>query len=405
MKAKPHSEEPEGGKFIFTQIKQIKLNTPLIKLPSIITNHESVAVSARKTSAFTNNKTLKSKPIVEKSNKNQHQILYNHSIQPVIMTPDDNGILQRPPKICVDYLSHEWNKEDDLWTSWRVMLKDSDVTWLYGPLHTAWHSGHETSCQESPTSEDELNLMPSSARHKSYKSCLKKEKSFPETLRPKDTNHLISSHSDTQLYKKLQKVDDSDVSDCDTSSTCSSISGPSTPLAGPTRSSILPPVAEDSIVQQHHIRFNDQVEQCIAVDSADEDEDLNDSDLDSSSSDEGLEMNISLKKKKRDCSTICKLAPTKLKTDSINYGVYSSSKRCSTTTTSSTSSYSTTPPWTFDDDDLDVDDIDIDMGFDLGIIQPLQGDFNEQGIVDRAVNMVNNVREIVNWCSSMVFNI
>ncbi|CAG8485206.1 1574_t:CDS:2, partial [Dentiscutata heterogama] len=397
------------------------VNTPLIKLPSIITNHESVAVSARKTSAFTNNKILKSKPIVEKSNKNQHQLLYNHSIQPVIMTPDDNGIPQRPPKICVDYLSHEWNKEDDIWTSWRVMskqkkeiangirlenaswrtwakqkynlktvnpeklnwLKDSDVTWLYGPLHTAWHSGYETNCQETPTTEDELNLMPSSTRHKSYKSCLKKEKSFPETLRPK-RSHLISSNSDTQLYKKLRekKVDDSDVSDCDTSSTCSSISGPSTPLAGPTRSALLPPVAEDSIVQQHHIRFNDQVEQCIAVDSADEDEDLYDSDLDSSSSDEGLEMNISLKKKKRDCSTICKLAPTKLKSDSINYAP----------------SYPipTIPPPI---PNAPLNDQD------PGIIQPLQGDSNEQGIVDRAVNIVNNVREIVNWCSSVVFNI
>ncbi|CAG8851287.1 14789_t:CDS:2, partial [Racocetra persica] len=92
--------------------------------------------------------------------------------------------------ICVDYLSHEWNKEDDIWTSWRVMSKQkneiangihSDVTWLYGPLHTAWNSAHEKSCQKSPTTEDELNLLPSSPHHK---SCLKK-KSISETLRPR----------------------------------------------------------------------------------------------------------------------------------------------------------------------------------------------------------------------------
>ncbi|CAG8506571.1 18748_t:CDS:2 [Gigaspora margarita] len=278
------------------------------------------------------------------------------------MTPDDNGI-QRPPKICVDYLSHEWNKEDDIWTSWRVMskqkkeiangirlenaswrtwakqkyhlktvnpeklnwLKDSDVTWLYGPLHTAWHSGHENGCQKTPTTKDELNFMPSSTRHKSFKSCLKKEKSFPETFRPKVKSRLITSNSDTRLYEKLcEKDDDSDISDCETS-TCSSISGPSTPLTGPTR--FLSPVAEDddNSIQQLHIRFNDQVEQCIA---------------------------------KKDCSTICKLAPTKLKSDPIN-------------------------------------SIDPLNNEDAGIIPRLEGDQNEQGIVDRAVNIVHNVRQIV----------
>ncbi|KAF0465234.1 hypothetical protein F8M41_026304 [Gigaspora margarita] len=353
------------------------------------------------------------------------------------MTPDDNGI-QRPPKICVDYLSHEWNKEDDIWTSWRVMskqkkeiangirlenaswrtwakqkyhlktvnpeklnwLKDSDVTWLYGPLHTAWHSGHENGCQKTPTTKDELNFMPSSTRHKSFKSCLKKEKSFPETFRPKVKSRLITSNSDTRLYEKLcEKDDDSDISDCETS-TCSSISGPSTPLTGPTR--FLSPVAEDddNSIQQLHIRFNDQVEQCIAVDSADEDDDFLDSDHDSSS-DDGLQMNISLNKKK-DCSTICKLAPTKLKSDPINCNV-------------------PTPPsshWAIDDDDLDVDDIDMGFSYipppiaidplnneDAGIIPRLEGDQNEQGIVDRAVNIVHNVRQIVGWCSNIVFNI
>ncbi|TIB10560.1 hypothetical protein E3P92_03139 [Wallemia ichthyophaga] len=88
--------------------------------------------------------------------------------------PDDADAQTRLPSICVDYLSHEWD-EEDVWTSWRSMtkhkndisngirlenaswrtwwkqrnklktispetlnwLKDSDVTWLYGPLHTA----------------------------------------------------------------------------------------------------------------------------------------------------------------------------------------------------------------------------------------------------------------------------
>ncbi|KAF9565885.1 hypothetical protein CPC08DRAFT_604178, partial [Agrocybe pediades] len=87
--------------------------------------------------------------------------------------PDDSA-LTTLPRGQVDYLSHDW-QEEDVWRSWRNMtkqkneiangvrlenaswrtwwkqrnklktispetlnwLKDSDVTWLYGPLHTA----------------------------------------------------------------------------------------------------------------------------------------------------------------------------------------------------------------------------------------------------------------------------
>ncbi|CEH13661.1 Protein of unknown function DUF1752, fungi [Ceraceosorus bombacis] len=86
--------------------------------------------------------------------------------------PDDHEISKKTPSICVDYLSHNWTDED-VWSSWKAMtkrkneiangvrlenaswrtwakqrgklktispetlnwLKDSDVTWLYGPLH------------------------------------------------------------------------------------------------------------------------------------------------------------------------------------------------------------------------------------------------------------------------------
>ncbi|KAH9967176.1 hypothetical protein BC827DRAFT_1258337 [Russula dissimulans] len=95
--------------------------------------------------------------------------------------PDDSS-LSTQPRGQVDYLSHEW-REEDVWRSWRNMtrqkneiangvrlenaswrtwwkqrnklktvspetlnwLKDSDVTWLYGPLHTAvdWEPPHQ----------------------------------------------------------------------------------------------------------------------------------------------------------------------------------------------------------------------------------------------------------------------
>ncbi|SCV73296.1 BQ2448_7222 [Microbotryum intermedium] len=103
---------------------------------------------------------------------------YNVSMVPQNISggpmPDDSGITTRLPSICVDYLSHDW-AEDDVWASWKAMtkhkaeiangvrlenaswrtwakqrgnlktispetlnwLKDSDVTWLYGPLHTS----------------------------------------------------------------------------------------------------------------------------------------------------------------------------------------------------------------------------------------------------------------------------
>ncbi|KAE8271094.1 hypothetical protein A4X09_0g1255 [Tilletia walkeri] len=92
-----------------------------------------------------------------------------------IPAPDDAQIVpsHRLPSICVDYLSHQWARDEDVWNSWKAMtkskneiangvrlenaswrtwmkqmrnlktvspetlnwLKDSDVTWLYGPLH------------------------------------------------------------------------------------------------------------------------------------------------------------------------------------------------------------------------------------------------------------------------------
>ncbi|CAD6921214.1 unnamed protein product [Tilletia controversa] len=87
--------------------------------------------------------------------------------------PDDAQINSVLPSICVDYLSHHWDKDEQIWASWKAMtkskneitngvrlenaswrtwakqrgklktispetlnwLKDSDVTYLYGPLH------------------------------------------------------------------------------------------------------------------------------------------------------------------------------------------------------------------------------------------------------------------------------
>ncbi|KAH9995443.1 hypothetical protein BJV74DRAFT_769784 [Russula compacta] len=112
--------------------------------------------------------------------------------------PDDSS-LSTQPRGQVDYLSHEW-REEDVWCSWRNMtrqkneiangarlenaswrtwwkqrnklktispetlnwLKDSDVTWLYGPLHTAidWETPHQPRSDPAP-----VDKQPTSQAH------------------------------------------------------------------------------------------------------------------------------------------------------------------------------------------------------------------------------------------------
>lgn len=66
-------------------------------------------------------------------------------------------------------------------------LKDSDITWLYGPV---WLN-HIEPPPKSQTIQDNLNLTPS------IKSCLKK-KSMSET----SFLMIKGKYADTQLYKK-----------------------------------------------------------------------------------------------------------------------------------------------------------------------------------------------------------
>jgi len=417
-------------------------------VPSIIINNQVVASATKKkstTSTIPNNK------------------MRQRNCSMTIMIPADNmsGIIagiHHPPKMCVDYLSHEWTKEDDIWTSWKVMskqkkafangvrlenaswrtwakqkyslktvnpeklnwLKDSDVTWLYGPLHTAW-TNHIEFPPKSPTTEDKFNLMPSST-----KSCLKKKRSITEILRPTFSGRFggsfITSNSDNQLYNK-QRESDVD-SDCETSSTCSSISGPMTPTTGPTK---LPFERENRKIQ-----FNNCVEQCIAVESDEDVDELHDSDQESSS-DDGIVMNIFSKKdKRRDLSTICKLAPTKLKEDRIYINEYSSlysnysrrrvtsnsssnsySSKSTTPSSSSTSNTKTTTTTThkswMDDDDDDLDFLDFDQSSntsDSHYIIPPSDALNENhhnlqdddDYIEKTVNIIaNGVKGIVHW--------
>ena len=115
--------------------------------------------------------------------------------------PDDTQIESLTPEICVDYLSHDW-KDEDVWNSWKAMtkrkneianglrlenaswrtwakhrgklktvspqtlnwLKESDVTWLYGPLHG---EAKATPPPKVASTAERLNIDVSSSDRKS----------------------------------------------------------------------------------------------------------------------------------------------------------------------------------------------------------------------------------------------
>ncbi|KAL1925381.1 uncharacterized protein VTP21DRAFT_264 [Calcarisporiella thermophila] len=205
---------------------------------------------------------------------------------------DDSCVLSgstTPNNELIDYLSYTWGDEEDIAVSWRVMtkqknsiingirlenaswrcwfkqkynlptaspeqlnwLKDSDVTWLYGPLYfnrssspyssatspsSNTSSGNNTHTCTTPTNE----TSPSSDR---LKPVLKK------SLRPP----LLSRKTDLDIHRRTMHISSKHV------------------LAAH---------------RQPRLRFNDAVEQCIAIESSLED------DLDDYEKDEGEEGEI-----------------------------------------------------------------------------------------------------------------
>ncbi|KAJ7105467.1 hypothetical protein C8R43DRAFT_1046390 [Mycena crocata] len=235
--------------------------------------------------------------------------------------PDDSALVTLP-RGQVDYLSHEWT-EEDVWRSWRNMtrqkneiangmrlenaswrtwwkqrnklktvtpetlnwLKDSDVTWLYGPLHTAVEWTPPPKPKPDPTevgklssAEDRLDLA---AKHKP----ILKHRSISEMLQ---SDLLVSP-----LFSPAESEDGEEEDDGDNTINTSTfnlrparppllqtksaphIHRPSHPsLRKPSPPRILPPSMASSNGNQpptqsskRHITFNTFVEQCIAVDS------------------------------------------------------------------------------------------------------------------------------------------
>ncbi|KAJ7180781.1 hypothetical protein C8R46DRAFT_886463, partial [Mycena filopes] len=218
--------------------------------------------------------------------------------------PDDSSLVTRP-RGQVDYLSHEW-AEEDVWRSWRNMtrqkneiangmrlenaswrtwwkqrnklktvtpetlnwLKDSDVTWLYGPLHTAVDWTPPPKPKPDPTevgklssAEDRLDLA---AKHKP----ILKYRSVAELLQ--------SDLPISPLFSPAESEDEEALSAfsiptrpplTQTKSTPHMPPLPHASLRRPSPPRTTPPSMATPGPVRRHITFNTFVEQCIAVDS------------------------------------------------------------------------------------------------------------------------------------------
>ncbi|GAA99265.1 hypothetical protein E5Q_05959 [Mixia osmundae IAM 14324] len=263
---------------------------------------------------------------------------------------DDSEIQTRLPSICVDYLSHQWD-ETDVWASWKAMtkhkneivngvrlenaswrtwakqrnklktispetlnwLKDSDVTWLYGPLHTGVDPvpppkaatlgdrlGLESTAASSLSSDgsDNTEKAPLSVRGASTaraKKPILKYRSLSDILNlPSSPGPVLGSSATDGDYltrgaastdapagpgvpyaANLRKTAVAGASILSPATSTAirfsspevSDDGESTPHAGGSQSSRRN--SKDSKPKKH-ISFNHRVEQCIAVDQQDD---------------------------------------------------------------------------------------------------------------------------------------
>ncbi|KAK6541023.1 hypothetical protein TWF694_008403 [Orbilia ellipsospora] len=249
------------------------------------------------------------------------------------VTAIDDITLRAEPSRHVDYLSHEW-KEEDIWASWRYMIgkrkvydnaarlenaswrtwmkaknnlktvspeklnwmKDYDVTWLYGPLSTA---PERSSFSISPISP-ECSSAPrkSCHHHKTTKKTILKKRSMSEVLlqRSISSSNLLKQATasirsqQSQNHHRLSRpvMANRAVSDYATYPFVSKL-GTTNEGTSETTSAMESGIQSPSSSKKH-IHFNDRVEQCIAVEIKDEDDEMDEMDFDEEeedSSDEG----------------------------------------------------------------------------------------------------------------------
>ncbi|KAI9282906.1 hypothetical protein BC943DRAFT_295666 [Umbelopsis sp. AD052] len=257
-------------------------------------------------------------------------------------SPSGGSILG--PEICVDYLSYKFD-EMDLAASWRVMtkqkksvvngirlenaswrtwakqkgnlktvspqtlnwLKDSDVTWLYGPLHTVVKQDDKYSKPKESSTHDKLGLMNASTPIKSLNPAKKILKPALKKRSVSDYLRRAPPKTATRVLLVDQPKRTSELSLTDQNNEVNAVS---------------PEVLATH--RQPKLRFNSYVEQCIALsDNEEEDDEHNTTDTQqgaavSNPHQEGLYEDddvIVFNVTKRSSSTpsIMKIEPTRLK--------------------------------------------------------------------------------------------
>lgn len=239
---------------------------------------------------------------------------------------DDTAVFIRPSR-HVDYLSHDWT-EEDIQSSWRYIVtrradfpnnwrlenaswrawtkvknnlktvsaesinwyvfessslevdqwlrhhrfKDSDVTWLYGPLQSDTKPIHDTRAERSSVS---LSKTDSSV-NLNKKSILKKRSMSKVTLqKPLSIASLLEQATatiqalETQGILRPRNNSRGTVDEFNYPFSSMRMSVDSSGVASPTESSGITSTG----AKRRQIRFNEQVEQCIAVDVRADDKD------------------------------------------------------------------------------------------------------------------------------------
>ncbi|KAF9897746.1 hypothetical protein BX616_005058 [Lobosporangium transversale] len=324
------------------------------------------------------------------------------------------------PAFAIDYLGSGWNNEDDIAASWKFMtkqkndlinglrlenaswrnwakqrhnlktvnprtlnwLKDCDTTWLYGPLYKA-------NIDEFDLARFGAQTIPGGTKIPKSSSPTKKLGGLKPALKHKTASELFKAdtlfhvQSDLKLDRKIEPNSKAQ---------------------------------ESLVIKQHRqpkLRFNDSVEQCVSVDTEalSDDEMANDTSTnDEEEDDTGILMKISSKHPQR---SILRIHPTRLKAENMhgmdieidpillnpqsisnsnsNSNAFNDAHSTTTTTSPSTPSPSYSP--TADSRLCDSGPPEIDGN------QAGKGGFGQ-----KAVDIVNNVRDIVHWASSLVYN-
>ncbi|KAH7359020.1 protein phosphatase type 1 complex subunit Hex2/Reg1 [Plectosphaerella cucumerina] len=249
---------------------------------------------------------------------------------------DDTAVKTQPTR-HVDYLSHEW-KEEDIWSSWRYIvsrrsevtnsarlenaswrtwvkaknnlktvspealnwLKDCDVTWLYGPLQTGGNALAEDGSPQNSAilSKNDSFINKKPILKKRSMSEVMLQRSLSASSLVKTAAAAVQAQEKEGGRKILRPALSRAATDYVTfpfSSRRLSRESFSLGASSSTSGAISPNV------EKRHIHFNEQVEQCIALDvKGEEDEEEIEADpLDDSDSSDGAIMMKRTKPKKR----------------------------------------------------------------------------------------------------------